>query len=233
VNASCADEHHDPYCIAPDRATALLAQAPWRRLVVMGDGFARGPGRARPGYGAEPWADRLAAALRSVHGDLAYLNLAQRGSTAARMRARQLAKALTFQADLAAVAAGDSDVLGEFFDADATEAELARLIGPLREAGVEVLILAPFGTRRPARQPPEHQEVVRRRLRLLAERTYDLALRHGALHVDLGAHQVGADPDIYGTDGRQVDARGHAVAAATVIRRLGVHLGINEQRSHR
>ncbi|GGQ49087.1 SGNH/GDSL hydrolase family protein [Streptomyces mutabilis] len=233
MNAIFTDERFDPHCIAPDMATELLAQAPWRRFVVLGDDFARGPGDPHEGYGASPWPDRVAAALRSVRPELAYLNLAQPQSTATEVRARQLAKALTFQADLAAVAAGGNDVLSDHFDADATETELARIIGPLREAGVEVVVLAPFGSRRPARQSPEHRDVLRRRLRLLTERTYELALRHGAIHVGLSAHPADADPDIYGSDGRRVDARGHAIAAAAAIRRLGVHLGVNGRPSPR
>ncbi|AJE85304.1 MULTISPECIES: SGNH/GDSL hydrolase family protein [Streptomyces] len=223
MNARSADEQYDPYCIAPEMATELLAQAPWRRFVVLGDAFAEGPGEPCEGYDDVPWAHGVAAALRSVHPDLAYLNLAQRDPIAAEVRARQLGKALTFQPDLAAVAAGGSDVLRDSFDADATEAELARIIAPLRDAGVEVVVLAPFG-RGSAGQIPK--DVLRRRLRLLSERTYDLALRNGAIHVDLGAHPASAEPGIFGADGRHVNARGHAIAAAATIRRLGVHLGV-------
>ena len=35
-------EANDPYCLGPDRAGALLAGAPWRRLLVMGDSIAGG-----------------------------------------------------------------------------------------------------------------------------------------------------------------------------------------------
>ncbi|MGW5851301.1 SGNH/GDSL hydrolase family protein [Streptomyces sp. NPDC055254] len=223
MNARSADERYDPYCIAPGMATELLAQAPWRRFVVLGDAFAEGPGESCEGYDDASWAHRVAAALRSVHPDLAYLNLAQRDPVAAEVRARQLGKALTFQPDLAAVVAGGSDVLRESFDADATEAELARIIAPLRDAGVEVVILAPFG-RGSAQDVPK--DVLRRRLRLLSERTYSLALRNGAIHVDLSAHPADADPGIFDADGRHVNARGHAIAAAATIRRLGVHLGV-------
>ncbi|MGW6568406.1 SGNH/GDSL hydrolase family protein [Streptomyces sp. NPDC054975] len=223
MDAISADEQRDPYCIAPDMATELLKPAPWRRFVVLGDAFAEGPGEPCEGYADAPWAHIVAAALRSAHPDLAYLNLAQRDPIAAEVRARQLAKALTFQPDLAAVAAGGSDVLRDSFDADATEAELARIIAPLRDAGVDVVILAPFG--RGSTTTPK--DVLRRRLRLLAERTYDLALRNGAIHVDLSAHPADADPGIFGADGWRVNARGHAIAAAATIRRLGVHLGVH------
>jgi hypothetical protein len=223
VNARSADEQYDPYCISPAMATEILVQAPWRRFAVLGDAFAEGPGEPCEGYDDAPWAHGVAAALRSVHPDLAYLNLAQRDPVAAEVRARQLGKALTFQPDLAAVAAGGSDVLRESFDADATEAELARIIAPLRDAGVEVVVLAPFGRGGTGHVP---KDVLRRRLRLLSERTYDLALRNGAIHVDLSAHPADADPGIFGADGWHVNARGHAIAAAATIRRLGVHLGV-------
>ncbi|MFE5796853.1 SGNH/GDSL hydrolase family protein [Streptomyces sp. NPDC056503] len=224
MDAISADERRDPYSIAPGMAAELLAQAPWRRFVVLGDGFAEGPGEPCEGYADAPWAHCVAAALRSAHPDLAYLNLAQRDPIAAEVRARQLGKALTFQPDLAAVAAGGSDVLRDSFDADATEAELARIIAPLRDAGVDVVVLAPFGRGSTGTAP---KDVLRRRLRLLAERTYDLALRNGAIHVDLSAHPADADPGIFGADGWRVNARGHAIAAAATIRRLGVHLGVH------
>ncbi|MBB1245173.1 SGNH/GDSL hydrolase family protein [Streptomyces durbertensis] len=204
-------------------ATELLAQAPWRRCVVLGDAFAQGAGEPRAGYGDASWAERLAAALRSVRPDLAYVNLAQRDPVAAEVRARQLGKALTFQPDLAAVAAGGSDVLRDSFDADATEAELARIIAPLRDAGADVVVLAPFGSGTAGHLP---EDVLRRRLRLLSERTHNLALRNGAIHVDLTAHPADADPGIFGAGGWHVNARGHAIAAAATIRRIGVHLGV-------
>ncbi len=223
MNTMCGGERHDPYPLAPDAAAELLARAPWRRFVVLGDDLAEG-GDPRKDRDGPPWADRVAAALRSVRPELAYLNLGRRELTAARIRARQLARALTFRPDLAAVAAGGSDVLDDSFDADATEAELARLLGPLRDAGVEVVVLAPFCGRRSARHAAEDQAVLHRRLRLLAERTRDLALRNGVLHVDLGARPVRTGPDLFGADGRHLDAHGHAVAAATVVRCLGARL---------
>jgi hypothetical protein len=228
VNTVPIDERHDPYCIAPEAATELLSQAPWQRFVVLGDDFARGPAGSCTGYTAASWADRLAAALRSVRPDLAYLNLAQSDVTAAQVRARQLARALTFRADLAAVAAGGSDLLRDGFDADATEAELARIIGPLRDSGVEVVVLAPFGR--------GHADAVlagRRTVppqRLLSERIHDLALRNGALRLDLGAHPAASSEDTCCPDGRRISARAHAIAAAAAIHRLAARLGVAERR---
>ncbi|MEU9857887.1 GDSL-type esterase/lipase family protein [Streptomyces sp. NPDC047974] len=233
MNAGFAEERFDPRRIAPDVATELLARAPWRRFVVLGDDCALGPGGPHEGPGGAPWSDRVAAALRSVRPELAYLNLARPRSTATEVRARQLAGALTFRADLAAVAAGGNDVLSDHFDADATETELARIIGPLRDGGVDVVVLAPFGGRGGAARPPGDGDVLSRRLRLLTERTRALALRHGAIHVGLGTRPAGADPDVHGGDGRPADARGHALAAAAVIRRLGAHLGVPGPPSHR
>jgi hypothetical protein len=226
-----ADEQGDPYCIAPHIAEELLSQAPWQRLVVMGDAFAREAGEPRPGYADGPWADRVAAVLRSTHPDLAYLNLAKGQVSAAEIRSRQLGKALAFQPGLVVIAAGCGCTLRDSFDADVTEAELARIIVPLRDAGAEVLVVVPFGGVRAARVPGTHRDGPRRQLKLLAERVSSLALRSGAIHVDLSAHPADADPGIYGEDGRRINARGHAIVTAAAVRRLGVHLGTIAQPS--
>jgi hypothetical protein len=61
-----SNEANDTYCLGPDEAGALLAGAPWRRLLVMGDSIAAGIGDPVQGYLDFGWADRLAAALARV-----------------------------------------------------------------------------------------------------------------------------------------------------------------------
>ncbi|WP_424217665.1 GDSL-type esterase/lipase family protein (plasmid) [Streptomyces sp. BI20] len=226
MNTVSAADGEDPYRIDPEAAAELLAPAPWGRFVVLGDGFARGADTAR-GRAGGPWADRVATALRATRPDLAYVNLARRDAVAAHVRAGQLGRALAFRADLAAVAAGGSDVLRDSFDADVTEAELARIVGPLRDAGVEVALLSPFAAHRAPAGQPAPADLRQGRLRLLAERVRGLALRTGAVHVDLSVHPANSDADIRDRADREVTPRGHAVAGAAVIRRLGVHLGVN------
>ncbi|MEV6650766.1 SGNH/GDSL hydrolase family protein [Streptomyces sp. NPDC051219] len=220
-------EQNDPYCMAPAAATDLLSAAPWQRFVVMGDSVAEGLGDTCEGYGSSPWADRVATALRTVNPGLAYLNLGERDLIASEIRSQQLDKALSFKGDLVAVIAGGNDMLRKSFDVDATEAELARIIAPLRASGADVITMGLFDISQSDYIPEQYKEGLRARLRLLSDRTHSLSLSHGAVFVDLTSHPAGADTGIYSKDGRHVNSRGHAVAAAAVIRRLGLHLGVN------
>ncbi|MEI5524973.1 GDSL-type esterase/lipase family protein [Streptomyces brasiliscabiei] len=185
---------------------------PWQRFVVLGDVTAKSPGATRGKSGCVPWTDRVAETLRSVRPDLAYLNLGRRGHSATQVRTKQLARALAFRGDLAAVVAGGHEALGDPFDVDATEAELHRIVGPLRDSGADVITLG-VGPRLTEPTAEEYRGGLQQRLRLLAARTRELALQHGALHVDMMG-----DGDV-----RRTGASDDAVAAA-VIRRLRMHL---------
>ncbi|MFD4628994.1 GDSL-type esterase/lipase family protein [Streptomyces sp. NPDC058284] len=201
------DSPRDPRGEDPD----FRAGTPWRRFIVLGDSGARSRGSSRRGSGSEPWADRVAGALRSPRPELAYLNLSRADQSAAQVRSRQLARALAFRGDLAAVVAGGHEALLDSFDVDATEAELHRIVGALRDSGADVITLGAYGSCGQAPAVAERGGGPEQRLRLLAERTRALALQHGAMHVDM----VGAG------DGPAGD-RERAVAAA-VIRRLAAH----------
>ena len=72
---------------------------------------------------------------------LALLNLGRRNLLAAEVRASQLAPALAFRPDLAIVAAGGNDALRRSFDPGAVERELVAIVGPLRRAGADVVLL--------------------------------------------------------------------------------------------
>jgi hypothetical protein len=86
-------------------------------------------------------------------------------------------------------------------------------VGPLRDSGADVITLGWYSPRLLGAAPQEHLSGLRERLRLLAERTRELALQHGVLHVDV-AQRAG---------GRWADVGDREVAAA-VIRRLVTHL---------
>ncbi|MFH8559999.1 SGNH/GDSL hydrolase family protein [Streptomyces sp. NPDC017988] len=189
-----------------------LEGAAWRRFIVLGDAGAKGRGSARGRSSPVSWADRVAETLRSARPDLAYLNLGRRGHSAAQVRAKQLAKALAFRCDLAAVVAGGHEALRDPFDVDATEAELHRIVGPLRDSGADVITLGWYSPSLLAPASREHTSGLRERLRLLAERTREVALQHGALHVDVAPGGNG-----------QADVGDRELAAA-VIRRLVSHL---------
>lgn len=225
TNDATVREETDPHCIKAAQATEALEGSPWRRFVTLGDSVAAGLGDPVEGYQAVPWADRVARALRQAQPDLAYLNLGKRDLFTAEVRAQQLEQALDFKSDLAAVICGGNDMLHKVFDPDAVEAELSRIITPLRDAGSDVLTMGLFDITQSEYIPEKFKAGMRSRLRQLSERTQAVSLRHGAIFVDLTTHPAGSDNGIYSADGRHVNMRGHAIAAAAVIRRLGAHLG--------
>ncbi|MFG3257425.1 GDSL-type esterase/lipase family protein [Streptomyces sp. NPDC048172] len=193
--------------VVVEEAAEMVGGAPWRRFVVLG-GSAALVRRPRRGYAPRSWADLVASALRSERPDLAYRNFGRYDTCTAGVRAGQLADALAFRGDLAAVVAGTEDALPGSFDPDATEAELRRIAGPLRDAGADVVLVGPYDVSRSAAVAEEDRAPVRKRLRLLSERTHYLSLRHGAYFVDLISHPPGAGNGI------------HAVTAAAVLRTL-------------
>ncbi|MER5472060.1 SGNH/GDSL hydrolase family protein [Streptomyces sp. NPDC002935] len=224
VKTALRREESDPHCLSTTQAEVSLTGAPWRRFLVIGDEIADGRGEPAEGYGHDGWADRVAAALRRVQPGLAYLNLGRKGRLAAEIRSRQLGRVLEFKPDLTALMCCGRELAREPFDADAVEAEFDRVVAPLRDSGGDVLMVNWFDITRGNPHKDEATERFRLRLRELAERKQAVALRHGAIFVDLTAHPAASDRDVFGADGCAPTMRGHAVAAASVIRGLGAHL---------
>jgi hypothetical protein len=128
---------HDPYVLPDPELEALLAGAPWRRMVVVGDSIAEGVREAVEGWRDLSWTDRIALAVPGLE----QRNLGVRDKLAAQVRAQQLGAALAFRPDLAVVSAGGNDALRPSFDPAAVQAELERIVAPLRTSGAEVLLL--------------------------------------------------------------------------------------------
>ncbi|MFE6686073.1 hypothetical protein ACFVFQ_06295 [Streptomyces sp. NPDC057743] len=215
-------ERDDPRCLGAGEARRLLAGARWRRMVVLGDGRSgRRPERV-VGYDGTPWSARVAGALREVAPGAACLDLlGGRARGAAEVRARQLPQALAFGGDLAVVHLTGHDLLRPGLDAGAVRTELVRIIAPLRERGYDVLVVDPFDlAHAPAARGADAAQV-RARQRARTKQSRTLALRHGALHVDLSAGPSGAGAEVWGSTGTALNSRGHAVTAAAVVRALG------------
>ncbi|MFG3707191.1 SGNH/GDSL hydrolase family protein [Micromonospora sp. NPDC047670] len=217
-------EATDPFCLRDGESAALLRDHPWRRFAVLGDSVAEGLCEPVDGYPDVQWADRIAAELRAVRPELAYLNLGLRGLRAHEVRARQLAPALAFRPDLALVVCGGNDAFHPAYDADAVDAELTAMIGALRAAGADVITVGMFDVSHSPAVPERHRAGLAERMRRLSAHTGALAERLGTLHVRLTDHPLTADPSIYSSDGRHGSARSDAVAAAETVRRLGTHL---------
>jgi lysophospholipase L1-like esterase len=218
----------------PDRLTqdpldqeglnALLRAAPWRRFAVIGDSIAEGLGEEAPGYGPEPWGERIASALAAGDPAAHYVNFGRRYLRAAEIRATQLAPALAFEPDLVAVVSGGNDVLDPAFARDALTDELEATVAPLAATGATVISFTLLDITRAIPMAPEFGEHVGSRLAMLADMWREIARRHDTVHVDLARHPASADPRIYSVDRMHVNTRGHAVVATATARALAEHM---------
>ena len=217
-------EAADPYCLRAGEAEHLLAGHPWRRFAVVGDGIAEGAGEPAPGYAGQPWCDRIAAALRVYQPDLAYLNLGASNTSAAQVRVTQLPTALVFAPDLALVACGGYDILQPVYDPAAAGAEIREIVSALVAKGARVITVGPFDRSYSPAVPEPFRKPLQERIHSLSQSTREIAKEFGTLHIDLTWHPAGPEPDLYSSDGRHTSMRGHAIAAAEVIRGLGTDL---------
>ncbi|WP_393058520.1 SGNH/GDSL hydrolase family protein [Streptomyces sp. LN549] len=220
-------EASDPYVLSAQDIDALLTAAPWSRFAVLGDSLAEGLGEAVPGYQDVPWADRVAAALRRRHPGLEYLNLGVRYLRASEVRARQLKPALDFRPDLVSVVCGGNDMLSRDFSAETVEAELAGLIGPLREAGADVFV---FTIQDITAVFPEQLGGggLRERIQVFNEQVRSVAARYGAMVVDMWSHPTSSSRDVFSSDMLHASMRGHAVLATAVVTTLAEQLAETE-----
>ncbi|HMJ33458.1 MAG TPA: SGNH/GDSL hydrolase family protein [Baekduia sp.] len=176
---------------------------------------------ATPGYRDLSWSDRLAARLALGRPGATLFNLGRRDLTAAEVRWTQLETALSLGPELAIVLAGGNDLLRGELDVDALQDELVAIVGPLREAGADVLTMDLFDITISGHVPERFVAVMSRRLAQLAELTREVSEAAGGLHVPLRAHPAAADPGLFSTDGLHLNARGHAIVATALARHLG------------
>jgi lysophospholipase L1-like esterase len=206
------------------------------RFAVLGDGVADGRGDRTPGYQDIGWADRVAATLarrRPNPADFAYCNVARSDLLTAEVRATQLAPVLSFRPDLVLVVAGSNDIIrGDFERCDDVLADYDAIVTALQEVGAEVVTATIFDVTRSTRVPDNRKAALRRRLDQLAGWIRLVARARRTVHLDLARHPAAAEADVYGADIRVATRRGHAIAAAALVRRLGEHLGSQPRGGH-
>jgi lysophospholipase L1-like esterase len=215
-----APEAADPDCLDPRAAAALLHDAPWRRVVVLGDSVALGVREPVAGFRDLAWADRVGEALGRGRTGFAQVNFGTRDLRVAEVRDRQLALALELVPDLALVAVGGNDALRRSFEPRRVRAELIDLLTPLADAGALVVTLGLFDLARSGLVPAEFAPELTERFDRLDEITAEVTAALGGLHVDGHHHPRSRDPGIYASDRMHCNARGHAIAAAGVVRAL-------------
>lgn len=189
----------------------------WKKMAVIGDSIAAGVREPSAGYEDLSWIERMTRALGTET-----LNLGERDLKAREVRARQLAPALEFGADLAVVVCGGNDAFSRGFDPGALHDDLDAMVGAFRAAGSDVVTLGLFdivssGLITDRRFLEEFQP----RLTALHEITAAVSRDHGARFADFRFHPAGTDPTIYSSDLIHLSARGHAIAATEVLSLLG------------
>jgi len=233
-------ERADPDCLTPADEAWLLRDAPWRRLVVLGDSIAAGIREPRAGYLDLCFADRIAAAVTGAAGGLPrqvgaadaaggpggsqYLNLGTPRTYLADVRDDQLPAALRFAPDLAILVAGGNDVLRPGYDPDRAWRELLEIALPLADRGVLVVTVGMFDLARSGLVPPEFAATMTGLFDRLDAITAAVAAQVGGLHVDTHHHRRAADPAIFASDRMHANAAGHAIASAAIVRTLAAHL---------
>jgi lysophospholipase L1-like esterase len=213
-------EARDPHCVGMQEACQLLSGAPWRRLVAMGDSVAAGVSEPVGGYRNLDGIRRLAEVLQANRRSVMYRNLAERDLRLAGVRERQLQAALDLQPDLVIVAAGGNDVLGRSLGEDQIANELAAIVAPLVASGAQLVTIGLFDLPRSGLMSRRHAPIMAERFDRLDALTARVSADHGGVHVDNHHHPLAADPGIFASDRIHANARGHAVAAANLIRAL-------------
>jgi lysophospholipase L1-like esterase len=212
-------ELRDPHVLTLEDGAVLLEGHPFRSVVVMGDSVAAGVREPAHGYLDLSMADRLHDALAAGPPDLSFTNLGVTGLKIAEVTATQLDAALERRPDLVVLSAGGNDAFERGFDRDRTASELAHLAGRLSEAGARVVLIGLFDIGGSGLLPEEIGRKMTAKFGVLDEVMHQVAQQvPGCVVSDNRQHPLSQDPSIFSSDLIHCNARGHAVAAATLLR---------------
>ncbi|WP_020104869.1 SGNH/GDSL hydrolase family protein [Nocardia sp. 348MFTsu5.1] len=207
-------EVNDPMLLGPDTAREMLAGTPWQRFAVIGDSIAAGTGDPWPGYADVPWSDRLAATMKSVHPDLAYINTGKIGATIGQVHDEQLRAVLDFRPDLVHVSCGGNDLFLHDTDLVSVERDLDDLCAAVAADGAQLSMFtladAFTGHLRPLRPTfMAFADIVRR-----------VAADHDAILTEFWDHPARLRRNWLSADHIHLTMAGHAVVATEVTKSL-------------
>lgn len=214
-------ELRDPHCLTLEAGAELMRGHPFRRVVMLGDSVVAGVREPTPGYLDLSMADRLEHALSADRPDLSFANFGVSGLRIAEVTATQLEAALTHRPDLAVVSAGGNDAFERGFDPGRAAGELAHLAARLADAGATVVLIGLFDVGGAGLLPPAAGQRLSATFDTLDEVMHLVAEEvPGCVVSDNRSHPLARDPSIFASDLIHCNARGHAVAATTLLRDL-------------
>lgn len=190
--------------------------ARYTSFVAVGDSFTEGMSDGLPDGSYRGWADLLAARLATLTPGFRYANLAVRGKLIGQIADEQCGPAAAMGADLVTLVGGLNDVLRPKCDVEQVCATLELAAGLLAKGGGRLVLM-----RSPGRQGPV-LERFRPRMEQLFARIDELAVRHGAVVVDLYASRALSDQRLWADDRLHLNAEGHRRVAEAVWQALGL-----------
>lgn len=208
---------------APRSAVEAAAGAPrrWQRYVALGDSITEGlcDSSRMPDGAFRGWADRLAQLLAlagPATGGFRYANLAVRSRRVRHLVEEQLPQCLRLRPDLVSVLIGANDLVGARVDIDALAREVESAVTRIRDSGADVLLATVFLPGRLA------AGLFARRFAAYNARLRAIAVRTGAILLDLEAHAELSALDLWADDKVHLRSRGHRFVAYRAAEALGV-----------
>lgn len=203
------------------RVPAAPAAAPrdWTRIVALGDSLTEGlcDTSRMPEGQYRGWADRLATLLaQRSPTTVRYANLAVRSRRVGDLVADQLPRALALRPDLVTVLIGANDLVSHRADPDVLADRVDGVVAQLRDAGSDVLLVTPFLPDRRA------SLLFRRRFARFAEGLREIAVRRGAVLLDLDRDAGIGAGEKWAHDKVHLSSRGHRFVAYRAAEALGL-----------